>query len=117
MRTYTLIRIFLISDFKEVVSSNHTLKNNVKLIKDKGLTVVESDEFFPTLKFYDVGAVVYFAKVIQWEFPKFSVNNCIKQLCELQSIVEEKGFIKSKEHRFFIVAKKLGLRDKKSFLI
>jgi len=101
-----LSRLFLISDFKEITSSQHTLKNNLRLIENKGLTILKSDECFPELKFYDVGALVYFAKIIEWEFPNFSVNSCFNQLCQLQSILEQQGFIVSKEHRFVIVAQK-----------
>lgn len=97
---------FLISDFKEITSSEHTLKNNMMLIQNKGLTIIKSDEYFPKLKFFDVGALVYFAKIIEWEFPNFSVDSCFKQLCQLQLIVEQQGFIESKEHRFVIVAQK-----------
>ena len=97
---------FLISDFKEIINSEHTLKNNIMLIENKGFTILKSDECFPKLKFFDVGALVYFAKIIEWEFPNFSVKNCFTQLCLLQSIVEKQGFFESKEHRFVIVAQK-----------
>jgi len=97
---------FLINDFKEITSSKHTLKNNLRLIENKGFTILKSDECFPVLKFLDVGALVYFAKIIEWEFPNFSVDSCFRQLCVLQSIVEEQGFVESKEHRFVIVAQK-----------
>ncbi|WP_159434113.1 hypothetical protein [Clostridium grantii] len=49
---------------------------------------------------------MYFAKIIEWEFPNFSVDSCFKQLCQLQTIVEQRGYIESKEHRFIIVAEK-----------
>lgn len=65
-----------------------------------------SNEMHPKLKFYDVGAVVYFAKIIEWEFPDFSVEKCFNELCKLQQELEENGFISSTEHRFIIVAKK-----------
>lgn len=97
---------FLISDFKEITTSEHTLKNNLMLIQNEGLIILKSDECFPKLNFFDVGALVYFAKIIEWEFPNFSVDSCFKQLCQLQSIVEQQGFIESKEHRFVIVAQK-----------
>lgn len=98
---------FLIGDLKEITSIEHTLKNNLNLIKNIGLTILRSDEYFPKLKFFDVGALVYFAKIIEWEFPNFSIDSCFKQLCELQSIVEQQGYIESKEHRFLIVAQKV----------
>ncbi len=97
---------FLISDFKEISSSEHTLKNNLKLFNNKGMTILNSNECFPQLKFHDVGALVYFAKIIEWEFPNFSVNSCFNQLCQLQSVIEQQGYIVSNEHRFVIVAQK-----------
>lgn len=100
---------FLISDFEEIINSDHTLKNNVKLIANKGFTILKSNEHFPKLKFFDIGALIYFAKIIEWEFPKFSVDSCYKQLCELQIVLEQQGFIESTEHRFIIVAQKINI--------
>jgi SAM-dependent methyltransferase len=100
------LRKSLLSDFNKINSNEHTLKSNLGLIKSKGLTILKSDECFPKQKFFDVGALVYYAKIIQWEFPNFSVDSCFKQLCLLQSIVEEQGFIESEQHRFVIVALK-----------
>lgn len=99
---------FLISDYKEIACSDHTLKNNIMLLEDKGFTILKSNEYFPKLKFFDVGALVYFAKIIEWEFPNFSVNNCFRRLCDLQLSIEQQGFIESTEHRFIIVAQKSG---------
>lgn len=97
---------FLINAFKEIVSSDHTLKNNIILLEDKGFTILESNEYFPKLKFFDIGALVYLAKIIEWEFPNFSVNNCLGQLFKLQLSIEQQGFIETTEHRFIIVSQK-----------
>ena len=53
-----------------------------------------------------MGAFVYFAKIIEWEFPNFSVDKCFNQLCKLQLDIEREGFIESIGHRFMIVAQK-----------
>jgi SAM-dependent methyltransferase len=95
---------FLINDHKEITSSEHTLDHTVKAFQSKGFNILMSDEYFPMLKFFDVGALVYFAKIIEWEFPNFSVESSFDQLCQLQSNVEQQGFIESREHRFIIVA-------------
>lgn len=97
---------FLIDDFKEITNSNHDLSNNLELIQKAGFIVLKSEEYFPYLKFYDIGALVYFAKIIEWEFPGFSVDRCYEKLCQLQSIVDKQGFIESREHRFIIVAQR-----------
>jgi SAM-dependent methyltransferase len=72
-----------------------------------GFTILKAQEFHPILTFYDVGALVYFAKIIEWEFPGFTVRECFDKLCQLQAQIEKDGFVKSRGHRFFIVAKKL----------
>ncbi|MBX4262142.1 class I SAM-dependent methyltransferase [Clostridium estertheticum] len=102
------LRRFLISDFNETNANEHNLKNNLGLIKSKGFTILKADECFPKQRFLDVGALVYYARIIEWEFPKFSVDSCFNQLCQLQSIVEQKGFVESKQHRFVIVAQKFN---------
>lgn len=104
------LRRFLISDFDEINNHEHTLKSNLSLIQKKGFSILKSEECFPKQNFLDVGALVYYAKIIEWEFPSFSVDSCFKKLCLLQSIVEKQGFIESKQYRFVIVAKKINLK-------
>ncbi|GJM83496.1 hypothetical protein HMSSN139_59920 [Paenibacillus sp. HMSSN-139] len=58
------------------------------------------------MKFRDVGALVYFAKIIEWEFTGFSVDRCFDKLCELQNKVEQTGHASSREHRFVILARR-----------
>jgi SAM-dependent methyltransferase len=100
---------FLISDFNEINSREHTLKSNILLIQKQGFIIQKGDEYFPKHKFFDIGALVYYAKIIEWEFPNFSVERCFEQLCILQSIIEKKGYVESKQHRFIIVAQKPNL--------
>jgi hypothetical protein len=61
----------------------------------KGFHILLSDECFPTLTFMDVGGLVYFSKIIVWEFPHFSIRRCFHQLCELHALVEQQGYIAS----------------------
>lgn len=67
--------------------------------------VLYAKEEYPELKFFDVGAVVYFAKIIEWSFPGFSVEKNYTQLCALQDELEQHGLISTFEHRFIIVAR------------
>jgi len=57
--------------------SEFTLENELVRARNEGFDLLQSDEYFPTLKFYDIGALVYFAKVIEWEFPGFSVESSL----------------------------------------
>lgn len=94
----------LIKNFKPQFSNN-TLSNITKQLEGVGFEIVYKNEYYLSLKFYDIGAVVYFAKIIQWEFPEFSVESSFNELCELQNELTEKGYVESLEHRYIIVVK------------
>ncbi len=85
---------------------NCRLDNFVADLKNNNFNILFFEEAFPKLRFFDVAAIVYFAKIITWEFLNFSVRENIQKLEQLQAQIEEKGFIESTEHRFVIVAKK-----------
>ncbi len=68
-----------------------------------GFKVLESDEAFRPIKFWSVGAFVWFAHIIEWEFPDFAVADCLQNLYRAQEILEKKGVIEGKIHRFLLV--------------
>ena len=71
-----------------------------------GLTVLEGQEAFRPIRFYDVGALVWFAHIIEWEFPGFTVESSRKQLYRLQEQLEERGMVEGRIHRFLLAARK-----------
>jgi len=85
---------------------DHTLENNLMALRECGFDILQSAQAVSPLRFFDVGAVVYFAKIIEWEFPGFSVDACFEALCGLQSELDEKGYIEATEERFLIDAVK-----------
>jgi len=93
---------FLIEGFQS--HDDFNLQTEVRKFEDCGFHIKDQQEAFPSMRFYDVGAVVYFAKIIEWEFPGFSVETHMDRLIELQKMLKSKGFIESVEHRFFIIA-------------
>jgi SAM-dependent methyltransferase len=84
-------------------SSDFYLENEVYRWAQLGFDVIYKNEYFPKLYFYDVGAVVFLAKVIEWEFPNFSVDTHFHQLVELQKELEYKGYVETLQHRFIVV--------------
>lgn len=74
--------------------------------KKSGFSIVDAEEAFRPIKFWDVGALVWFAHIIEWEFPSFTVNSSLEQLFLLQKRLEQEGVIEGKIHRFLLVAKK-----------
>ena len=84
----------------------HHLSVQRKAFEDAGFEIVKADEFFGRIRFYDVGAFVWFARIIEWEFPGFSVDQCFDRLLKMQEQIEEKGVIEGTTHRYLIIARK-----------
>lgn len=72
----------------------------------QGFNILRAEEVFRPIKFFDVGALVWFARIIEWEFPGFSVNECLPNLLRAQKILDQNGVIEGRIHRFLLVAKK-----------
>ena len=82
------------------------LANQVSLLAEHGFHIRKQQEAFQPICFYDVSALVWFARIIQWEFPGFSVEKCFDQLMEAQLLLKKNGSISGTTHRFVIVAQK-----------
>ena len=66
----------------------------------------KKDEVFRPIVFDDVGALAWFARIIDWEFPGFEVEKYQDNLFKAQEILDKEGVIKGKIHRYYFVAKK-----------
>ena len=86
--------------------SEQYLSTTVRRFKDAGFEILQALECFPMLRFFDIGALVWFACIIQWEFPGFSVDNCLEQLLQAQEQLKQHGCIEGKTHRYFLIARK-----------
>ena len=102
--SYELMR--KLNDSDAPYMPEHTMNRYVDELSSLGFYILKTDETIFPLKFYDVGAVVFYAKVIVWEFPNFSVKTHLDKLLSCQKEVDEKGYVESTDHRFLIVARK-----------
>ena len=75
-------------------------------LRDAGFEILEALECFRPIRFYDVGALVWFARIVEWEFPGFSVDACRDRLLNAQRILEQNGCIEGRIHRFLLAARK-----------
>lgn len=82
------------------------LRTQKKLLENVGFQILKEAEAFRPMRFYDIGAFVWFARIIQWEFPEFSVERCFSRLLEMQNKLEADGYIEGTVHRYLIVARK-----------
>ena len=77
-----------------------------KKFEAAGFQILRGEESFGAIRFFDVGALVWFARIIQWEFPNFSVDTHLEGLLKAQKIMEETGSVEGQIHRFLMVAQK-----------
>lgn len=82
------------------------LADQRKAFEEAGFHILEGQEAYRPILFYDVGAFVWFARIIQWEFPGFSVDRCFDRLCAMQKELERTGEIRGTIHRYLIAAEK-----------
>jgi SAM-dependent methyltransferase len=77
-----------------------------KHFENAGFQILKAEEAYRPIKFYDVGAFVWFAHIIEWEFPNFSVDKCFEHLLKMQEMIDKEGKIEGTIHRYLIVARK-----------
>ena len=71
-----------------------------------GFSILDVQEYFSAIRFFDVGALVWFARIIEWEFPGFSVDDCTDALLNAQRLLDDNGVIEGRTHRFLLIAQK-----------
>ena len=82
------------------------LEATARKFREAGFAILRGEEHFGPIRFFDVGALVWFSRIIQWEFPDFSVDTHLDNLLNAQKILEEHGSINGSIHRFLLVARK-----------
>ena len=83
-----------------------TLPAIIGKFSEAGFEILRAEESFRPMRFFDVGALVWFARVLPWEFVGFSVDTHLENLLYAQRILEETGCIEGRTHRFLLVAQK-----------
>ena len=63
-----------------------------KAFQKAGFEILQADEFFGSIRFYDTGAFVWFARIIEWEFSGYSVDHCFDGLLKLQEKIERDSY-------------------------
>jgi SAM-dependent methyltransferase len=79
-----------------------TLEDETQKLVDAGLQIVNAQETFPETRFYDIGAVVYYLKVISWQIEGFTVDTYLEALYQLHQTIVNNGFIRVQSHRYLI---------------
>jgi SAM-dependent methyltransferase len=86
---------------------SHTIESYENNLIQLGFQVITKDEAKLLNKFFDIGAIIFYAKACVWEIPKFSVATHFDKLCKIQHQIDKYGFFQATGGRFLLVARKL----------
>ncbi len=90
------------TDFKD-----WTLARSLDRLEQVGFAIEHAEEAFPESRFLDIGAVVFYLKIIQWQISDFSVERYHDALLALHQRIEREGSFVARDHRFLIKARKV----------
>ena len=82
------------------------LEKQQQAFRAAGFRILEGREAYLPIRFFDMGAFVWFARIIEWEFPGFSVDACFDRLLKMQEVLEAQGKVEGTYHRSLLVAQK-----------
>lgn len=84
------------------------LENELPKFQKAGFRVMNRSQCYVKTTFTDIGALCYYAKILPWEFPSFSVEGSFEQIRTLYRRLCEKGELTATCHRFIVTGKKPG---------
>ncbi|MFW9906066.1 MAG: class I SAM-dependent methyltransferase [Candidatus Thorarchaeota archaeon] len=77
-----------------------------KQLKTNKFEILNGKEALINEYFRDIGAVVFYLRIISWQIPNFNIDENINKFKELHSIIERDGHFSTHGHRFLIIARK-----------
>lgn len=96
----------LFQETPDFIYSDWTLENVIQDMQASGFRIMKSQDAHLPTRFYDIGAVVFFLKVISWQVPGFSPDQHQQKLVQLHQQIQTDGFLETSAHRFIIEAQK-----------
>ena len=92
----------------DIIGEYHewNLKFASEELEKGGFRIIKAKESFPTKRYFDIGAVVFYLLAVPWEVPGFTVEKYEDKLFELHETILDKGYIDYNSHRFLMIAKK-----------
>lgn len=82
------------------------LKKAITELKAADFKILTQNEQYPILRFYDIGALIYYLRAVPWQIDDFEVDKYYSKLKEIHDYIKENNYFEVKEHRFFIIAEK-----------
>lgn len=73
---------------------------------DAGFSLLATKEEFPILEFFDIGALVFFLRIVSWQIADFNVDKCHDKLLAIHQGILNRGPLIVHEHRILVEAHK-----------
>jgi len=80
------------------------LENKIRYLKQAGFQIMRAEEKLLDSIFDDIGAVIFYLKIISWQIPDYSLEKYRARLLAMHELIEEQGSFVAKAHRFLIAA-------------
>jgi SAM-dependent methyltransferase len=96
----------LLQDRVEYPYHDWTLENIVSQLSHAGLEVVQAQECFPENVFMDIGAVVFYLRIISWQVADFAVEKYHPKLFAIHQQIQREGSLVTHSHRILVEARK-----------
>ena len=77
-------------------------------LRDGGFEVLDLRDEWLDARFLDVGAIVFYLRLVIWQLPGFTVGRYRDRLRALHETIEREGVFRARSRRFFLKARKLG---------
>ncbi len=75
-------------------------------LKENGFDILDGKEVLFKEHFKDIGAVVFYLRMISWQIPDFDIDKNVNRFKELHFEIQKIGKFTTHGHRFLIIAKK-----------
>ena len=98
----------LIQDEVDYQYASWTLGIISQQLKSSGFELLNVREEFPVTKFSDIGAVVFYLRIISWQIADFSVEKYRQKLFAIHQQILSHGPLQVREHRILVEARKPG---------
>lgn len=96
----------LLGEKAPVPFPEQTLEKARMKFEKAAFTIEKACEHFGCIRFWEIGALVWFARIIEWEFENFSVDGNINGIENAQRQIEKDGSVFGRTHRFLLIARK-----------
>ncbi len=83
-----------------------TLAFAVEQLQKQGFRIIRQQEQFPIQRFYDIGALIYYLKAIEWQIPGFEPALYIEQLYSIHLHIASHGYFDVRQDRFLLIAER-----------